>query len=104
MARKTNETDDRPEAGRGRGPWLGSHLSIAGGMHHALEAVEALGCDCVQVFTKNQRQWKSKPLAADDVAETTAQLPDPHSKHLTYHRRLSCRHRNLPRALQMSKC
>ena len=68
MARKTNETDDRPEAGRGRGPWLGSHLSIAGGMHHALEAVEALGCDCVQVFTKNQRQWKSKPLAADDVA------------------------------------
>ena len=68
MARKTNETDDRPEAGRGRGPWLGSHLSIAGGMHHALEAVEALGCDCVQVFTKNQRQWKSKPLAAADVA------------------------------------
>ena len=47
---------------------VGSHLSIAGGMHLAVEAAVRLGLDCVQVFTKNQRQWKVKPLADDEVA------------------------------------
>jgi len=45
---------------------LGSHLSVAGGMHLAALEAERLGLDCVQVFTKNQRQWKVKPL--DDEA------------------------------------
>jgi deoxyribonuclease-4 len=48
---------------------FGSHLSIAGGLHNALlEAVE-LGCDCLQIFTKNQRQWKAKPLSDDNIKE-----------------------------------
>lgn len=42
------------------GSMFGSHLSIAGGMHHAIEAAVALKLDCVQVFTANQRQWKVK--------------------------------------------
>jgi deoxyribonuclease-4 len=46
---------------------VGSHLSIAGGMHLAIEAAVRLGLDCVQVFTKNQRQWKVKPLAQAEV-------------------------------------
>ncbi len=41
---------------------FGSHLSIAGGMHNALLEAEKLGMDTVQVFTKNQQQWKAKPL------------------------------------------
>jgi deoxyribonuclease-4 len=48
---------------------FGSHLSIAGGLHNALLEAEKLGCDTVQVFTKNQKQWKCKPLetrAADE--------------------------------------
>ena len=40
----------------------GSHLSIAGGMSKALLAAEALSLDTVQVFTKNQQQWKVPPL------------------------------------------
>lgn len=67
MAKKQRGAEDVANSGGDRRPWLGSHLSIAGGMHHALEAAETLGCDCVQVFTKNQRQWKSKPLAEGDV-------------------------------------
>jgi deoxyribonuclease-4 len=47
---------------------FGSHLSIAGGMVNALTAASAQGMDCVQVFTKNQRQWKAKPLVDEDVA------------------------------------
>lgn len=46
---------------------VGSHLSIAGGMHLAVESAIKLKLDCVQIFTKNQRQWKSKPLLDEDV-------------------------------------
>ena len=41
---------------------FGSHLSIAGALSNALDEAESLGLDTVQVFTKNQRQWKTKPL------------------------------------------
>jgi deoxyribonuclease-4 len=46
---------------------FGSHLSISGGMHNALLKAEQLGFDCVQVFTKNQQQWKCAPLADDAI-------------------------------------
>jgi deoxyribonuclease-4 len=42
---------------------FGSHLSIAGALANALDEAERLGLDTVQVFTKNQRQWKVTPLA-----------------------------------------
>lgn len=44
---------------------FGSHLSIAGGVVNALNEAESLGLETVQVFTKNQRQWRVKPLADD---------------------------------------
>jgi deoxyribonuclease IV len=48
---------------------FGSHLSIAGGMHNALLAAETLQMQTVQVFTKNQQQWKAKPLDAQTIAD-----------------------------------
>jgi deoxyribonuclease-4 len=48
---------------------FGSHLSIAGGMHNALLKAESYNMDCVQVFTKNQQQWKCSPLSAECIAE-----------------------------------
>ncbi|MCE9590888.1 MAG: deoxyribonuclease IV [Planctomycetes bacterium] len=48
---------------------FGSHLSIAGGLHLALREARALNLDCVQVFTKNQRQWSSPPLTGEQVRE-----------------------------------
>lgn len=53
---------------------FGSHLSIAGGMHNALLEAERLKLDCVQVFTKNQQQWKSPPLAAEAIEEWKVEL------------------------------
>jgi deoxyribonuclease-4 len=41
---------------------FGSHLSIAGSLVNALDEAESLKMDTVQVFTKNQQQWKAKPL------------------------------------------
>lgn len=47
---------------------FGSHLSVAGGMHHALNEAKELKMDCVQVFTKNQRQWTVKPLTEEQIS------------------------------------
>jgi deoxyribonuclease-4 len=46
---------------------LGAHMSIAGGLHLALERGRELGCFAVQIFVKNQRQWAAPPLGADEV-------------------------------------
>jgi len=48
-------------------PCLGAHLSVAGGLHRALLAAQELRCCTVQVFVKNQRQWRESPLDPDDV-------------------------------------
>jgi deoxyribonuclease-4 len=53
---------------------FGSHLSIAGSMSNALAEAETLGLDTVQVFTKNQRQWKVTPLADEARDEWLAGL------------------------------
>jgi deoxyribonuclease-4 len=53
---------------------FGSHLSIAGGLHNALIDAESLGCETVQVFTKNQQQWKCKPLDKDTIKQWKAHL------------------------------
>ena len=46
---------------------LGSHLSISGGLHNALLEAEKLGCETVQIFTKNQQQWRCSPLASESI-------------------------------------
>ncbi len=50
---------------------FGSHLSIAGGMHNALLAAEKLEMTTVQIFTKNQQQWKCSPLAESAISDWT---------------------------------
>lgn len=47
---------------------FGSHLSIAGGLHLALIEARKLRMDCLQIFTKNQRQWKTKPLTDEQIS------------------------------------
>ena len=47
---------------------FGAHLSIAGGMRHALREALRLKFDTLQVFVKNQRQWRAAPLRPDDLA------------------------------------
>jgi deoxyribonuclease IV len=46
---------------------FGSHLSIAGGIYHAVVEAHALGFQTVQIFTRNQQQWRSPPLTADAI-------------------------------------
>jgi deoxyribonuclease-4 len=48
-------------------PWLGAHLSIAGGHYKAVEEARRLGNESLQIFTKNANQWRAKPLAEPDA-------------------------------------
>jgi len=41
---------------------LGAHMSVAGGLHKAIEAAVALKMDTVQIFTASPSQWAAKPL------------------------------------------
>lgn len=52
-------------------PLLGAHMSIAGGYHKAAEAAGVLGMGTVQVFTKNNAQWRAKEIT-DEEAEAFA--------------------------------
>ncbi len=47
---------------------LGAHMSIAGGLHLALERAAAVGCSALQIFTKNASQWRARDLSAADLA------------------------------------
>ena len=50
---------------------FGSHLSISGGLHNALLSAEKFGMETVQIFTKNQQQWKCKPLEQQIIDDWT---------------------------------
>ena len=46
---------------------IGAHMSISGGVFNAILAGEELGCTTIQIFTKNNNQWKAKELTQPEV-------------------------------------
>ncbi len=52
-----------------KGPLLGAHMSIAGGVAKAIEAGSSIGCNAIQIFTKSSRQWVSNQYSSEEVAE-----------------------------------
>lgn len=41
---------------------IGLHVSISGGFLKAIERGKAFGCEAIQIFTKNQLQWKAPSI------------------------------------------
>ena len=37
---------------------IGAHVSTSGGIHTAIDRIEAMGGDCVQIFTQSPRRWQ----------------------------------------------
>lgn len=54
---------------------LGAHMSIAGGVSKALDRGASVGSNAVQIFTKNNRQWKGPAIDEEDVARWKDELP-----------------------------
>ena len=48
---------------------LGAHESIAGGLHRAIARGLSAGCESLQVWTKNSRQWAAPPLETAAVEQ-----------------------------------
>ena len=46
---------------------LGGHISISGGVSLAPERARKVTADCMQIFSKNQMQWKAKPLDLEEA-------------------------------------
>jgi deoxyribonuclease-4 len=70
-------------------PLIGAHLSIAGGYYKAVEAAARFGMDTCQVFTKNNTQWRAKPISDEEAAafkealwEHKIERPIAHSSYL----------------------
>jgi deoxyribonuclease-4 len=46
---------------------IGAHVSIAGGIHNAVDRGVKAGCGVIQVFTQNSNQWKGKAISREDA-------------------------------------
>ena len=55
--------------GKVRGPLLGAHMSIAGGVGNAFLQGKKVACDAIQIFTKSSRQWASKPYSKEEIEQ-----------------------------------
>ena len=47
--------------------YIGAHVSAAGGVENAPLNAHKIGARAFAVFTKNQRQWKAKPLSPQSI-------------------------------------
>lgn len=66
-------------------PILGAHQSIAGGYYRAAELARQVGCDCVQLFSKNNNQWRAKELTDEDATRFQAALREAKLVHPLVH-------------------
>ncbi len=48
-------------------PRFGAHMSVAGGLENGIAEAVRFNCDALQIFVKNQRQWKAKALTDKQV-------------------------------------
>ena len=48
-------------------PRFGAHMSTAGGVSNAFDRAESVGCDTMQIFTRNNNRWGTKPLDEKEI-------------------------------------
>ena len=48
--------------------YFGAHVSASGGVENAPRNAHEIGATAFALFTKNQRQWVAKPLAASEIS------------------------------------
>lgn len=49
-------------------PLLGAHMSVAGGLEKAFTRLGKVGGEALQIFTRNQRQWRAAPVSREEAA------------------------------------
>ena len=56
--------------------YIGAHVSAAGGVENAPERAKEIGATGFALFTKNQRQWKAKPLTEENIIQLKKRCDD----------------------------
>lgn len=46
---------------------FGAHMSASGGVSESIVRGHTIGCKVIQLFTKNNNQWNSKPISPEEV-------------------------------------
>jgi deoxyribonuclease-4 len=64
---------------------LGAHVSISGGIQKAPLNGREIGCDAIQIFSKNQVQWQAKPYTPEAIAEYKANLAKTGIRYVVIH-------------------
>ena len=64
---------------------LGAHMSIAGGYFKAVQAAHRCGCDCVQLFTKNNNHWRANEITQEDATRFRTALKELRISHPIVH-------------------
>jgi deoxyribonuclease-4 len=71
-------------APRAAQPFIGAHMSIAGGLHNAILEAARHRCRALQIFSKTSNQWRAKALADEDVRLWKTTLRE-HPMHAVVH-------------------
>jgi deoxyribonuclease-4 len=64
---------------------LGAHPSISKGLHHAINSSKSLGCDTLQIFTKNASTWKEKSLKQNEITRFKIARKESSTKFIASH-------------------
>ena len=54
--------------------YIGAHVPVTGGLCNAPANGAAVGAEAIQIFTRNQMQWRCRPLADDECGAFREQL------------------------------
>ncbi|MDW7772951.1 MAG: deoxyribonuclease IV [Desulfobulbaceae bacterium] len=49
-------------------PYLGAHESVGGGLYKAFDHIRKVGGESLQIFTRNQRQWRAAPVSREEIS------------------------------------
>jgi deoxyribonuclease-4 len=55
---------------------LGAHMSIGGGLHLAVKRIRSVDGTALQIFTRNQRQWRVPALTKRAIADFRAAMDE----------------------------
>ncbi len=64
---------------------FGAHVSAAGGISKAIDRIEAIGGNAVQVFTQSPRMWKSTQHAPEELERFRSRRREARVRHVTCH-------------------
>jgi deoxyribonuclease-4 len=64
---------------------FGAHVSSAGGISKAIDRIEEIGGDAVQIFTQSPRMWRPTAHSDEELARFRARRHEARVKHVSCH-------------------